>query len=61
MVCLLGGVWVICCGWVVGFLESLGWPWVLEFMDSNCRSLFMGCPIRHLALCHHSSTFFLCS
>ena len=21
MVCLLGGVWVICCGWVVGFLE----------------------------------------
>ena len=21
MVCLLGGVWAICCGWVVGFLE----------------------------------------
>ena len=21
MICLLGGVWVICCGWVVGFLE----------------------------------------
>ena len=21
MACLLGGVWVICCGWVVGLLE----------------------------------------
>lgn len=44
MVCLLGGVWVICCGWVVGFLEGLGGPWVLGFMDNNCGPLFMGCP-----------------